>query len=63
MGITYFFQIIQQVKEKFIYACHAIASFMVINNELNIIFCIIKYHLLQIFIMLVKWITIEMNKL
>jgi len=36
MGITYIFQIIQQVKDKFLYACHAIASFMVYKLKLII---------------------------
>lgn len=32
MGVTYFFQVVQQIKEKFLYACHSVASFMVINK-------------------------------
>ncbi|KAG4093025.1 hypothetical protein H8356DRAFT_1700634 [Neocallimastix lanati (nom. inval.)] len=58
MGITYFFQIIQQVKEKFIYACHAIASFMKYKKQhvkyqtLTVIFIIIYTPVLLLVILI-----------
>jgi hypothetical protein len=58
MGITYIFQVVQQIKDKFLYACHSISSFMknkkqhVKHQALAVIFIILYTPILLLVILI-----------